>query len=289
MNDLILPLTQSEAFERTCNKLELPVQRIESDAGTCLVQSRKIPVLGTFNLVSRGPVLRPGAHDKAFYTRLRRSIQGPLVINAPAGISGNGLKIMSGAELAMIDLKAPDKMRASLHQKWRNQLTKSENSELVVRDQPLDYERHQWFLDAEQAQQRARKYRAYPAGFLLAFAAANRGQARVYTAMLEQTPVAAMLVLKHGLMATYQAGVTTPTGRKLCAHNLLLWSIMRDLQRRGIQQLDLGRADLSDGLRRFKCGAGARLAILPGTYLTVAWKRGRQAQQSTESMTVPAA
>lgn len=288
MSELALPLTQSEAFERTCSKLELPVRRIESEAGTCLVQSRKVPILGTFNLVSRGPVLRPGACDTAFADHLRRNVRGPLVINAPEGGRGQGLKIMAGADLVIVDLVSPETMRASLSQKWRNQLNKSQNSSLVVRNQPLDLKRHKWFLDAEQAQQRARKYRSYPTGFLLAFAAANPGQARLYTAMLEQTPVAAMLVLKHGLMATYQAGVTTPTGRSFCAHNLLLWSIMTDLQRRGVRQLDLGRADLSDGLRRFKCGTGARLETLSGTYFSAGWF-GRSAQQTHTHASVRAA
>lgn len=288
MSDLILPLTQSEAFERTCNKLELPVRRIESEAGRCLVQSRKFPILGTFNLVSRGPVMAAGASDESFVSDLRRSLRGPLVINSPAGIQVGGLKILSGAELAIIDLKEPAKMRAALHQKWRNQLNKSHNSSLIVRNQPLDYKRHKWFLDAEQAQQRARKYRSYPTGFLLAFAASNPGQARLYTAMLEQTPVAAILVFKHGVMATYQAGVTTPTGRSLCAHNLLLWSIMTDLQRRGVRQLDLGRADLSDGLRRFKCGTGARLETLSGTYFS-AGRFGRSAQHPCTHASVRAA
>ena len=288
MSELTLPLTQSEAFERTCNKLGLPVQRIESEAGTCLVQSRKFPILGTFNLVSRGPVLRPGASDTAFADQLRHNVRGPLVINAPEGGRGQGLKIMAGAEIAIVDLVSPESMRASLSQKWRNQLNKSQNSSLVVRNQPLDLKRHQWFLDAEQAQQRARKYRSYPTVFLLAFAAANPGQARLYTAMLEQTPVAAMLVLKHGVMATYQAGVTTPNGRSICAHNLLLWSIMTDLQRRGVRQLDLGRTDLSDGLRRFKCGTGARLETLSGTYFSAGWFR-RSAQPAHTNASVRAA
>nr|WP_070959605.1 GNAT family N-acetyltransferase [Hyphomonas sp. Mor2] len=283
MTELILPLTQSEAYERTLKALGLPVQRIASVGGTCLVQSRKLPVLGAVNLVSRGPVMSPDAHRRAFIRSVRAAVRGPLIINAPLEGAGVGLKIMQGAELAMIDLLAPDQMRARLHQKWRNQLKKGEKSSLAVIDQPLDGKRHAWFLDAEQAQQLTRKYRAHPTGFLLAFASANPGQARLYTAMLGQQPVAAMLVLKHGAMATYQAGVTTEAGRKQCAHNLLLWRIMCDLQKRGMRQLDLGRADLSTGLRRFKRGTGARIETLPGTFLSWRWSgwRSRQALPGT--------
>ena len=109
---------------------------------------------------------------------------------------------------------------------------------------------------------------------MLAYAAANKGQARLYTAMLDGRAVAARLVLKHGRMATYQAGVTSEEGRQHCAHNLLLWQIMSDLSRKQAAMLDLGRADLSDGLRRFKTGAGARIEHLPGTYLFHAWLPG---------------
>ena len=112
-------------------------------------------------------------------------------------------------------------------------------------------------------------------GFLLAYSAVNKGQARLYTAMNGRDPVAAMLVLQHGNMATYQAGFSDDAGRKRCAHNLILWQVMCDMQRKGVRHLDLGRADLSEGLRRFKSGAGARLEILAGTF----WVRGRWRKQ----------
>jgi hypothetical protein len=284
MSDLIQPLTQSEAFERTCKRLGLSVKRIETADGSCLIQSRKLPMIGTFNLISRGPVLRAGATGEALMRSIGASVHGPVVINAPAGLGRSGLKLMKGAELALVELVQAPAMRARLHQNWRNQLSKAESSPLRVIEQPLDDKRHAWFLQAEQAQQTSRKYRAYPAGFLLAYAAANKGQARLYTAMLGSDPVAAMLVLKHGMMATYQAGITTPQGRKHCAHNLLLWSIMSDLQRRGVRQLDLGRADLSDGLRRFKLRAGATLQALPGTYLTAGWQLRRRRQSGRASI-----
>lgn len=285
MQDLTLPLTQSEEFERTCNLLGMMVRRFENEAGTCLVQSRKLPVIGHFNLISRGPVIRDGRSARPLMAEIRQSVRGPLVMNATAGAeTGRSWRFARGADLALVNLASPEQMRARLHQKWRNQLKKAEKSELSVIDQPLDRDRHDWFLAEEQAQQAARGYRSYPAGFLLAYAAANKGEARLYTAMRGRDRVAAMLVLKHGRMATYQAGITRDEGRKLCAHNLILWRILTDLQRKGVQHLDLGRADLSDGLRRFKMGAGARVETLAGTF----WVRGgwdRQSKKLCETAT----
>ena len=272
MSDLVLPLTQSEAFERTCNMLEISTTRIASGAGTCLVQTRKLPLIGAFHLVSRGPVGGDSASFQDLLREVRGQLKGPLVVNAPAEAQQiGGLKIAAGAELAVTDLIAPALMRSRLHQKWRNQLKKAEASQLVVTDQPLDRARHNWFLDAEAAQQRANGYKSYPTHFLLAYAAANKGQSRLYSALLDGRPVAGMLVLKHGQMATYQAGVTTPEGRAHCAHNLLLWNIMCDLQKHRVERLDLGRGDLSPGLRRFKLGSGAETESLSGSFLFHHW------------------
>ena len=166
-------------------------------------------------------------------------------------------------------------MRKRLHQKWRNQLRKAERSDLKVICQPLDAADHKWFLDAEMEQQRTRRYRSYPAQFLLAYAAVNKGAALVYSATRDGEPVAAMLMLRHGTMATYQAGVTTPVGRTYCAHNLLLWRMMCGLQEEGGTILDLGRTDLSPGLRRFKLGTGAVTEKLAGTYWMPFWEARR--------------
>ncbi len=278
MTEFILPLPQSEAFERTCSLLGIPVARFEDEGATCLVQSRKMPLIGSINLVSRGPVWSAGTPNTDILKRIRAEIGGPLAVNAPEGARAPGIKLVAGARLAMVDLKTPEEMRSRLHQNWRNQLKKAEKSPLRVINQAIDPHKHKWFFAAEQAQQKARKYRSHPPEFILAYAAANKGQARLYTAMLEAQPVAAMLVLKHGLMATYQSGITTDTGRQMNAHNLILWSIMTDLQKQRVQQLDLGRADVSDGLSRFKVRAGARIEQLPGTFLSFSrsWRRDQK-------------
>ncbi|MEM9571641.1 MAG: GNAT family N-acetyltransferase [Pseudomonadota bacterium] len=285
MIDLALPLTQSEAFQRTCDALGLTTTRIDSTAGTCLVQTRKLPLIGAFHLASRGPVVEDMSAIPTLVRAVREQVRGPLVMNAPAVATRvGGFKIANGADLAIMDLISPSRMRAQLHQKWRNQLNKAEASDLVVRTRPLDPARDKWFLDAEANQQRARGYKSYPTGFLLAYASVNKGQARLFTASSAGEPVAAMLVLQHGAMATYQAGVTTDIGRQKCAHNLVLWTIMNDLYDQGVWRLDLGRADLSPGLRRFKQGSGAAIESLSGSFLFHHWftrKRSNDAARST--------
>jgi lipid II:glycine glycyltransferase (peptidoglycan interpeptide bridge formation enzyme) len=287
MDDLLIPLSQSEAFEKTCQSLRLSVQRFETSRGTCLVQSRKLPLLGRINLISRGPIVREPDAAQELVLCARAKTRGPLFVNANAApLEVGGFRLISGAELALIHLSKPNEMRARMGQKWRNQLRKAERSDLTIVNQALDAERHKWFLAAEAEQQRLQRYSSYPAGFLLAYAAANKGEARVFTAQLQGQPVAAMLMLRHGTMATYQAGVTTPEGRRYCAHNLLLWQMMCDHERRGGTILDLGRADLSPGLRRFKLGSGAITEKLSGTYWMPSWrmKRSRRTQSVTAAI-----
>ena len=267
MTDPILPLTQSEEFENACKALGLPIRRVENSLGSCLVQTRKLPMIGALNLISRGPVLNDPSALKPFLADVRSKLRGRLVLNAGAGAEKpGGLKFARGAELAILDIKPRDNARAALNQKWRNQLKKAEKSPLVILNQALNPHKHMWFFEAEKSQQKSRGYQNYPAPFLLAYAAANKGQARLFSAVIAGKPIAAMLVFKHGRMATYQSGVNTDEGRHFCAHNLILWNIICELKKRGIEQLDLGRADVSDGLKRFKLGTGARIETLGGSY-----------------------
>lgn len=276
MDAIPIPLTQSEAFEKTCRALGMDVTRHSTAAGTSLVQSRRLPIIGRVNLISRGPVVRDEAHSADLWSAARNSVRGPLFVNAASAHKlAGGIKLVEGAEVATLTLASAQDMQAGLHQKWRNQLRKAERSDLKVTCEPLDPVAHNWFLDAEMEQQRVRRYRSYPRQFLLAYAAVNKGAAQLYSAIRDGKPVAAMLMLRHGTMATYQAGVTTSVGRTHCAHNLLLWSMMCGLYEQGGTILDLGRTDLSPGLRRFKLGTGAVTEQLAGTYWMPFWAARR--------------
>ena len=268
MSDLVLPLPQSHEFERCCALLNLTTHRQSWSKGTCLVQTRTLPLLGSVNLISRGPI-SPRSEDQAGrITDLVATLKGPVLLNLERGPRpSRAWRLMDGKTLAVLRLIEPGKMRARLSQKWRNQLKKAERSSLTVVDQPLDKARHNWFLTAEAEQQKSRGYRSHPTGFLLAYAQANRGQARVLTVLENGTPIAAVLIFKHGRMATYQAGVTTARGRQLNAHNLLLWQAMCRLQQLGFTELDLGRLDLAPGLAHFKRGTGAAELSLSGSYI----------------------
>lgn len=186
-----------------------------------------------------------------------------------AALQGGGFqRVMTAYSTAVLDLtRPPDALRAAMHQKWRNRLVAAERAGLEIRRADRRPRLYHWLLDAEQTQQRARRYRALPPALVSAWQEAGGG-VHVLTAGRDGTTEAAMLFLIHGQRATYHLGWAGTEGKRLNAHNLLLWRAMTDLPRRGVAELDLGGLNTEDipGIARFKLGSGARLRTLCGTW-----------------------
>jgi lipid II:glycine glycyltransferase (peptidoglycan interpeptide bridge formation enzyme) len=93
--------------------------------------------------------------------------------------------------------------------------------------------------------------------------------ARLFVASASEAPLAAMLFLRHGPIATYHIGWSGDSGRRCHAHALLLTHAADWLAQRGHALLDLGTVDTEAGagLARFKIGAGAQVRALGGSWL----------------------
>ncbi|MGR3377240.1 GNAT family N-acetyltransferase [Salipiger abyssi] len=271
MDPLRLPLPQSPEYARTLRMLGIALRGAHADSVAWQVQSRRLPVLGAVDLLSRGPVARDPADLDAALTRCRRP-GVPLLLNAD-GIGAETLRaggfwpLLTPATLALLPLGSEDAMRAAMHQKWRNRLNRATRQRLKISRQPLSG--NHWLLEAEARQASARRYRALPPGLIAAFARANPGKALIWEARHGGSPVAAIAVLRHGRMASWQIGVTLTEGRRLGAMNALLWQAMRWLAGHGHDLLDLGMLNSDDapGLARFKLRSGASAHRLGGTWL----------------------
>lgn len=272
---LPVPLPQSPQYARACAALGVACVAGDerSSNGAPLrwqLQSRRLPLLGEVALLSRGPVT-PDAADAEAWLQGRHAA-GPLLLNAD-GLSDAALRragfwpLLTPATLALLPLGGETQMRAALRQKWRNRLVRAEDSGLSLRRLPL-HGAH-WLLAAEADQARARRYRNLPPGMLVAFARANPGCALIWEARQGRLPVAAIAVLRHGRMASWTTGVSTPQGRAVNAMNLLVWEAMRGLAAQGHELLDLGILNDADapGVTQFKLGTGARSHRLGGTWL----------------------
>ncbi|MDU9003803.1 GNAT family N-acetyltransferase [Sedimentitalea todarodis] len=179
--------------------------------------------------------------------------------------------VMTPASVAEIDLTLPEEhRRARLHQKWRNRLTQAETrSRLRVSLSTRAPARGHWLFTADRALQKRRGYRNWPEALTLAYGQENPKQTVLLTAYSGRDPVAAMLFLRHSRAVTYHIGHSTPAGRKLSAHTLLLWQAACWCAAQGHQRLDLGLIDTQNaaGLARFKLGSGADARKLGGTWL----------------------
>lgn len=161
---------------------------------------------------------------------------------------------------AWLDLTAETPTRlARQHGKWRNRLRHAQSAGLRIATRPFSPETDLQLLHLEQAQRRAKGYRALPPGFTLAWARANRDAVQVFGAVGSQGIAAFIIVLIHAPTASYHIGWTGDEGRATSAHNLLLWKASCWLAERGYKALDLGMIDQkrSPGLARFKLGIGA--------------------------------
>ncbi len=260
------------------------------DGRTAALAQFSVRSLGGFAewaLCTRGPVW-VGAEDPALRAEILRRLRREAPLKRPKATfftpdepdrpetrafwRGAGLRrVMTGYSTVLLDLsQSLDALRASLHQKWRNRLKKAEAAPISVRRPTPKLSRYAWLLRAEEKQRAERGYAALPTALTPAFAErAGRDSVTVLEAAHRGRPVAAMLFLRHGSAATYHIGWSDEDGRRLGAHNLLLWRAVESLRAAGVRRLDLGGVDTESGagLARFKLGSGGEVTTLAGVFV----------------------
>lgn len=260
------PLQQHPAFGAALTHLGRPPQRVFLPAAEREVQIMRRG-FGPFRL----GVLSRGAVPSENRARIKEATDCQWLIVNPDGPGRHpGWMIRKPASIAEITLRGSARdLRGSMAQKWRNRLHKAEALGLKTVQTALPPDPGHWLLRLDQAQQVVKRYRGYPPAFTAAYAAANRGQARLFEVRNWGEPIAAMLFLCHGAVATYHIGWTGVEGREASAHHLALWEAMVQLRARGITRIDLGQVDTetAPGLARFKLGSGALCRPLGGTWL----------------------
>jgi hypothetical protein len=193
--------------------------------------------------------------------------QGARALLAEAGLRQKGPEPYRTIRL---DLQPElDAIRKRFKGNWRNKLNQAERAGLAI---TCDCQGSSAaaFLSGYGADKSARGYRG-PAPARLATliaSAAPAGEAFIFNAMKDDETVAAMLMFRHGLGATYQAGWTTEAGRRTRAHHLLLWTAIGRLKDEGVAALDLGgiHPRTAEGVTRFKEGLGGTPVTLVGIF-----------------------
>ncbi|MBF9058815.1 GNAT family N-acetyltransferase [Rhodobacterales bacterium HKCCSP123] len=271
--DPLAPLQQSMLYARAVRRLGGQTRHLRLEGTGAWLDERRLPLLGQTALVSRGP---PNLSRAA--ARALRAATGArhLVVNAEDRDSAVALAsagfwpLARPRQIAELPLApSADAMAAAMTGKWRNRLRHALGRGLHVRRTPMSPDPRHWLLVAERRAARHLGYRPLPPVMIAALAAAGPEAGQLFVASGPDGPLAAMLFFRHGRMATYQIGWSSAAGRTASAGNLLMWHAMLELQAMGTEVLDLGHADpaLSAGLARFKCGTGARLRSLGGTWM----------------------
>ncbi|WP_019955188.1 GNAT family N-acetyltransferase [Yoonia vestfoldensis] len=258
-----LPLQQHPRFATALSAVGATV------SATHLPQADDIQIVQRFGLhfATRGPIFDPKAGLDQRIAALRQA--GLHLLNAETpdpALRGAGFRqTHTGAFVAEMILDAG--IIGRLHPKWRATWRKA--GEMTLKPAPFTPHDHGWLLQADHLQQRKAGYRALPHALIRAFAATAPDAATVYTAEIDDAPIAAMLFLRHAPVVTYHLGWTSEHGRLCGAHHKILIAAAHDHAAKGYRRLDLGLVDThnSPGLARFKIGTGALIRQLGGTWI----------------------
>ncbi len=236
-------------------------------------------------ILDRGPLWLPGygapehiiaflmAFDQAFprrFGRKRRII--PELDHAQAMlVPFKAVARVKPYQTIWLDLaRDEDVLRAALEKKWRNALSKAERENLRTEWEQNPGVALDWLLLHHEAHRTMKNFRAASPKFirLLANFFAPRGAVLVGRAFVGNDAVAGVLFFRHGASATYQVGWSGEAGRKVNAHQLLLWQGMTRLKNDGVLNIDLGGInDVAEGVRTFKEGMGGEIVTLSGLYI----------------------
>ena len=254
------------------------------------IVARPFAMVGRFALCTHGPAwvgAVTGEEKREAYRLLKKSLpQGwpRLLVFTPneaagdaAGLGGMS-RVMTGDATVLIDLSQDEAvLRSAMESSWRNKLSKAERSDLVLQKSGLKPAQYRWLIDAEIKQRQKRGYRAMPLELTETWQDAKAEGAKgdrgaglaVFRADMGRDPAAGMLFLIHGSRATYHVGWTSEAGRDNAAHNLILWSAMKDLKARGVTSLDLGGVNTQSGagIARFKLETGGAVLQRAGAYV----------------------
>lgn len=162
-----------------------------------------------------------------------------------------------------------ESLRQGLKKNWRNALAKAERADIrIVWDHAGAA--LPWLLLHHEAHRTMKNFQAAAPDFIRALAAAfaPRGDMLVGQAFAGDDAVASVLFFRHGSSATYQLGWSGAAGRRVNAHQLLLWQGLMTLKEQGVLDLDLGGInDLAEGVKAFKEGMGGESVTLSGLYI----------------------
>ncbi len=169
-----------------------------------------------------------------------------------------------------IDLtKSEEMLLKNLNPKWRNKLRKAQKNNLIIKWDNKGAHLP-WLLNTYHIDKKEKKYTGPTPALLTTLAKyfLPKKNMIIGRALINDKPIAAILILCHGSSATYQIGWSSQKGRDTAAHHQLLWDAFCVLKNKDINDFDLGGVndDSAKNVKKFKENMGGQLIRSPGIY-----------------------
>lgn len=171
----------------------------------------------------------------------------------------------------IVDLSGSvEQIRASLHRKWRNILTKSEKMGLEL-EIPSPSSALPFLIHEYEKMQRDKGFKGLSANLVKAIVSQQGGptwNCRILYALHKGIRHGAVMVVGHGDTCTYLIAWTSDEGRRLQANYFLLWEAMLLFREFGYIFFDVGGlgANTTAGVRHFKGGLNGQEYSLLGEF-----------------------
>jgi hypothetical protein len=169
---------------------------------------------------------------------------------------------------SMIDIEpSPEIIRASFSSKWRNPLNSAIRAGVEVRVRK-DPEAFEWMLERHVANMSQERIRGPAPRFVRAMVAASPESFWVLQAFLGDEPISALMGTCLGAHAENFLGWTNDTGRRVGAHNLLIWHAILEMKAAGSRVLDLGasRRTIVTAPTSVACEVGSTGCVANGSH-----------------------
>jgi len=252
----------------------------------CQVLAKRFGPIRFFR-VSRGPLLLSccsHSNEKVLWRELQRhlgygifsvALEMSIEYEKPQLIPTGRLMRLPGWSSGWVKLNSDEREQlGSISPKWRNQLRKAHKSGVSV-DCYWDGGSVSSFVRAYEDFRNERGFVSVSSelieDFMGRLVPSNKGL--IVKARVRDAQLAAAIFVLHGTCATYLASWTNEDGRRLNAMNAVIWQSLRELQRVGVSNVDLGGIDEdgTPGVAHFKLGLNPSRYRLIGETIAVSW------------------
>ena len=155
----------------------------------------------------------------------------------------------------------------SFEHNWRKSIRAGvrEGVTVTVVDSEAD---HEWMIERHLANMAEKGFTGHDAAFLRSLRRHSGGDYVLFQARHAGEPVAGLVILKFGAVADSVVAWFGDQGRKVKAGNVITWSAIEEMQKRGCTLYDVGGINSDKGFSSFKAGMNGQTYFLLGEYVS---------------------